>query len=84
MRHFGPVGDVVLLVVVGALPIITPRFTLWVSNPLVPVTDRVKEPVDADEPALTVSVDVAVDPEGGVTGPGRLMDTSDGAVPIHE
>ncbi len=74
----------VLLVVVGAVAIITPKFTLWVSNPFVPVTDSVKEPVDEDELALTVRVDVAVDPEGGVTGPGRLMDTPEGAVPIHE
>jgi hypothetical protein len=44
----------------------------------------VNEPVDEDEVALTVNVEVAVDPDGGVTGPGRVMGTSDGALPTHE
>jgi hypothetical protein len=83
MRHFGPGGVVVTALVVVAA-IITPRFTLWARDPLIPDTDKVKEPVEAEEAALTVSVDVAVDPDGGVTGPGRLMETPEGAVPIHE
>jgi hypothetical protein len=48
------------------------------------VIDRVNEPVEADEDALTVSVDVAVPPEGGVIGPGKLIVTPDGAVPTQE
>lgn len=83
IRHFGPVGKVVL-VVVAALVIVTPRFTLWLRAPLVPVTDNVNAPIEAEDPALRVSVDVAVPPDGGVTGPGRPRETSDGAVPTHE
>lgn len=64
--------------------IVIPMLTLCVSDPLVPVTWSVNEPVDDDEVALTVNVEVAVDPDGGVTGPGRVMDTSDGALPTHE
>jgi hypothetical protein len=48
------------------------------------VTARVKEPVDAVAEALIVSVDEELDPEGGVTGPGKLIDTPEGAVPIQE
>ncbi len=33
---------------------------------------------------MTVRVEVAIPPEGGVTGPGKLIDTPDGAVPTHE
>jgi len=41
-------------------------------------------PLEAAAVRVTVSVDVAVPPEGGVTGPGRLKETPDGAVPTHE
>ena len=84
IRQLGPTGVVVVLVVVPPATIWTPTFVLWVRDPLVPVTDSVKVPVDAEEPAPTESVEVPVPPEGGVTGPGNVMDTSDGAVPIHE
>jgi hypothetical protein len=59
-------------------------FVLWVSTPLVPVTESVNVPAVAEESALTVSVEVAVPPRGGVTGPGRDMETPEGAAPIHE
>jgi hypothetical protein len=42
------------------------------------------EPVVDVESALTVRVEIAEDPDGGVTGPGKLMGIPDGAVPIHE
>ncbi len=73
-----------LVVVVGAAEIITPRFTLWLSDPLIPVTVSVKEPVDDEDDALTVSVEVAGVPDVGVTGPGRLIETPDGADPVQE
>ncbi len=80
MRHFGAAGvEVAVLVLVAAAEIIIPRFTLWLSEPLVPVTERVKEPVDDEDDALTVSVEVAGVPVEGVTGPGRLIETPDGA-----
>jgi hypothetical protein len=82
MRHEGPLGGAVV-VVVPALMVI-PTFVLCVSAPLVPVTASVKVPVEAPEVRVTVRVDVAVPPEGGVTGPGRLMETPEGAVPTHE
>ena len=85
IRHVGPGGAVVVpLVVVPPAFICIPTFVLCVNEPLVPVTDRVKVPVDAEELTLTVSVEVAVPPEGGVTGPGRVMETPEGAVPAHE
>jgi hypothetical protein len=84
MRHFGvPGAEVVVVVVLGAV-ISIPRLTLCVSDPLVPVTARVKEPVDDDDDALTVSVEVAGVAGVGVTGPGRLTETPDGDDPIHE
>lgn len=46
--------------------------------------DRVNEPVDDEEETLVVRVELAVDPGGGVTGPGRLMETPDGAEPTQE
>jgi hypothetical protein len=81
MRHFGAPGAVV---VVLAAVISIPRLTLWVSAPFVPVTARVKEPVDDDDDALNVSVEVAGVAGAGVTGPGRLTETPDGADPTHE
>lgn len=81
MRHFGAPGAVI---VVLTAVISIPRLSLWVSAPLVPVTARVKEPVDDDDDALTVSVEVAGVDGVGVTGPGRLAETPDGADPIHE
>ena len=33
---------------------------------------------------MTERVDVAETPDGGVTGPGNVMETPDGAVPTHE
>ncbi len=80
----GGVDVVVATDVADAAEITTAMSVLCISDPLVPVIERVKEPVDAVEPALTVSIDVAVDPGSGVTGPGRVMETSEGAVPIHE
>jgi hypothetical protein len=50
----------------------------------VPVTISVNEPVEDDESALTVRVEVAEDPDGGDTGPGKLIEIPDGAEPIHE
>jgi hypothetical protein len=44
----------------------------------------VNEPTDDPEVAVTVRVDVAVEPEGGVIGPGTLTVTPDGAEPTHE
>jgi hypothetical protein len=75
MRHFGPVG----LVVVAASEITIPMLTLCVSEPLVPVIVSVKDPVDAEDEALAVSVEVAGVPGAGVTGPGRLIVTPVGA-----
>ena len=49
-----------------------------------PVIVSVNEPVDDDESALTVRVEVADDPDGGVTGPGKLIEIPEGAAPIHE
>jgi len=43
----------------------------------------VNDPRAADGDALTVRVEVAGVPIG-VTGPGRLMETPDGADPNHE
>jgi hypothetical protein len=83
MRHFGAPGGVVL-VVVGAIEISMPRLALWLSAPLVPVTARVKDPVDDKDDALTVSMEVAGVPGVGVTGPGRLTEMPDGAEPIQE
>ncbi|MGA8855631.1 MAG: hypothetical protein WB643_00535 [Candidatus Bathyarchaeia archaeon] len=78
----GALGVVVVLV--AAAEIVTPRLTVWLNRPFAPVTARVKEPVDAVAEALIVSVDEEFDPEGGVTGPGKLIDTPEGAVPIQE
>ena len=49
-----------------------------------PVTMSVNEPIEADESALTVRVELAVDPDGGVIGPGKLTEIPVGAEPIHE
>jgi hypothetical protein len=84
MRHAGPVGVVVAVVVDVAVPIVSPTFALCVSAPLVPVTANVKVPLEASDAKVTVRVEVAVPPEGGVTGPGRLIETPEGAVPNHE
>ena len=75
-------GEVVLLVVVGVV-ITTPTSTVWLNTPLVPVTATVNDPRVADGDVLTVSVEVA-GVALGVTGPGRLMETPDGADPNHE
>jgi len=80
IRHFGAGGVVVVVADVTS----SPTLTLWVSESLVPVIDSVKAPVEAEEDALTVSVEVADEPEGGVTGPGKLTETPEGAVPIQE
>ena len=42
------------------------------------------EPVEDDESALIVRVELAKDPDGGVTGPGRLIEIPEGAEPIQE
>lgn len=85
IKHVGPGGAVVVPPVVVATAFSwIPTFALCVNEPLVPVTDRVKVPVEAEELTLTVSVEVAVPPEGGVTGPGSVMETPEGAVPAHE
>lgn len=55
-----------------------------VSEPLVPVTCRVKAPVDALELAAMVMVDDAVLPAGGVTGLAILKVTPVGAAPSQE
>jgi hypothetical protein len=57
---------------------------LWESAPLLPDTCRVNVPSVADEVVVTVRVEVAVDPAGGVTGEGMLTETPDGAVPAQE
>jgi len=79
MRHFGAAAVEVVVLVLAAGEIIIPRFTLWVSEPLVPVIVRVKEPVDDEDDALTESIEVAGVPVDGVTGPGRLIETPAGA-----
>jgi hypothetical protein len=75
MRHFG--GAVAL--VVGVAEITIPMFTLCVSEPLDPMIESVKEPMEAVEDALAVSVVVAGVLGVGVTGPGRLIETPEGA-----
>lgn len=54
------------------------------SEPLVPVIRSVNVPVEAVGAALTVNVDVAVLPDGGVIGLGRPNVTLLGADPTHE
>ena len=54
------------------------------SGPLVPVTTRVNEPIEAEELALTIRVEFATDADAGVTGPGRLTEIPEGARPIQE
>ena len=70
--------------VTAPVVIVIPTLTLWVRDPLVPSIDRVNDPVEAEEDALTVSVDVAVEPDGGVIGPGRVIETPVGAEPSQE
>jgi hypothetical protein len=72
-----------LVLLVVAVVIRTPTFTLWLSDPLVPVTCTVNGPVDEETDALIVRVEVA-GVAVGVTGPGRLIETPEGAAPIHE
>jgi len=74
MIHFGA----------AAAEICIARFALWVSAPLIPVTDRVKEPVDDEDVVLTVSIEVAGVPDVGVTGLGKLAVTPVGADPTQE
>jgi hypothetical protein len=74
MRHF---GAVVLVVVVAEITI--PMFTLCVSEPLDPMIDSVKEPMEAEDKALAVRVVVAGVLGVGVTGPGRLIEIPEGA-----
>ena len=75
MRHFGAA----VVLVVGVAEITIPMFRLCVSEPLEPMTESVKEPMEADDEALTVRVEVAGVLGVGVTGPGRLIETPDGA-----
>ena len=84
MMQPGPVGVVVVVVVAAPDVIVIPTLTLWVRDPLVPSIDMLKDPVEAEEDALTVSVEVAVEPEGGVIGPGRVIETPLGADPSQE
>ena len=72
MRHF------------GAAVSMTARLVLWLSEPLIPVTDRVKEPVDEEDVELTVTVEVASVLDVGVTGLGKATETPDGADPTQE
>ena len=72
-----------VVLVVAAVVIRTPTFTLWLSDPLVPVTCTVNGPVDDEADTLIVRVEVA-GVAVGVTGPGRLIETPEGAPPIHE
>ena len=86
IKHFGAPGvDVLLLLVVapGAV-IVIPTLTVCVNDPLVPIIDKVNEPNDDAEDVFTVRVDVAVEPEGGVIGPGMFTVTLDGAEPNQE
>jgi hypothetical protein len=76
IRHCG--------VVTLAAEINTPTLTLWVSEPLIPVTESVKDPVEDEDEALAVSVAVAGVPEVGVTGLGRLTEIPEGADPSQE
>jgi len=82
--QLGPGPPVVVDVVAAPVVMVIPMLTLWLSDPLLPPTDRVKDPVEAEEDALTVSVEVAVEPEGGVIGPGRVIETPLGAEPTQE
>jgi len=61
-----------------------PTFTEWLNAPLVPVTCSVNEPVEDEEDALIVRVDVAGVPVDGVTGPGRAAVAPLGAEPTQE
>jgi len=72
-----------VLLVVAAVVIRTPTFTLWLSDPLVPVTCTVNGPVDEEADAVIVRGEVA-GVAVGVTGPGRLIETPVGAAPIQE
>ena len=65
--------------VVVAAEITTPMFTLCVSEPLDPMIESVKAPVEAEDEAVTVRVEVAGVLGVGVTGPGRLIETPEGA-----
>jgi len=70
--------------VVPLAVMVIPTLALWLSEPLVPVIDKVKDPVEAEDDALTLSVEDAVEPDGGVTGPGRPIVIPPGADPTHE
>lgn len=63
-------GDAVIVKSAAPEIICTVTSVLWISVPLVPVTRNVNVPAEAPEPALTLSVDGAVPPDGGVTGVG--------------
>lgn len=78
--------DGVAVIVKSAAPavICTVTSAVCVSAPLVPVTRYVNVPVEALELAAIVSVDVAVMPDGGVTGVGSVGVTPAGAAPTHE
>ena len=65
--------------VVVAAEITIPTFRLCVIEPLDPMIVRVKEPVEADDDALAIRIEVAGVPGAGVTGPGRLTETPAGA-----
>jgi hypothetical protein len=82
MIHCGAAPGAVVVAAAGEIS--SPRLTLWVSDPLVPVMDNVKEPVDDEAVALTMSVEVAGVPVEGVTGLGKLAETPDGADPTQE
>ena len=83
IKHFGPAGVVVVLVVAAAL-ICTLMSTKCERIPLVPVTRSVKLPVDAPEPAFIANGELDVPPDGGVIGDGSAKVTSAGAVPTQE
>jgi hypothetical protein len=82
--QLGPGAPVVVVEVAAPVVMVIPALTLWLKDPLVPPTDRVKDPVEAEEDAVTVRVEVAVEPDGGVIGPGRVIVTPVGAEPSHE
>ena len=58
--------------------IVTVRFALWVSEPLVPVICKLKVPVEAVGPADVIKLDDTPLPGGGVTGVGSVKTTLPG------
>lgn len=57
---------------------------LWPTDPLVPVTRRVKLPVDPVDVVVNPTTELATPPGGGVTDCGMVTLMPVGASPTHE